>query len=183
MRHELTRRVATLFALHGRQAYEGSRRESVTMLEHALQCALLAEQAQAPASLVLAALLHDIGHCTDGVVDDECTDDRHELRALPWLGRSLGAEVLDPIRLHVAAKRYLVALQPAYLQGLSPASVHSLGLQGGPMDSAACRAFEAEPHAQQAVALRRWDDAAKTPGLPTPGLDVYLRQLDALLDV
>ncbi len=175
----LSARLRALFHRHGHQAYEGGRREPVTALEHALQCAQLAEWAGAPPSLVVAALLHDIGHFVGGagaVADTE--DDAHERRALPWLGRAFGPEVTEPIRLHVAAKRYLVTADPAYAGLLSPASRHSLALQGGPMSNAECEAFEALPFAPDAALLRRWDDAAKTPGRPTPPLDWYRALVD-----
>ncbi len=182
MSHELQvlARIDDLFTRFGTTAYEGGRRESVSALEHALQCAQLAEWAGAPAPLVAAALLHDIGHFCEGVAGDDIHDDTHEQRALPLLGRAFGRSVLEPIRLHVAAKRYLVATEPDYAAGLSPASVHSLALQGGPMNADECEVFEAEPHAESALLLRRWDDAAKTPGKTTPPLAYYLSLLGDL---
>lgn len=171
--------IEGLFLRHGGKAYDGSRREPVTALQHALQCAQLAEWAHADDSLVAAAFLHDIGHFVAGVADDR-TDDRHETQALPYLTGRFGAEVLEPIRLHVAAKRYLVTTDPAYLAGLSPASVHSLTLQGGAMSLDEADAFAATPFAMDAVQLRRWDDLAKTPGQTTPSLDYYLALLEDL---
>ncbi|MET0333582.1 MAG: HD domain-containing protein [Rhizobacter sp.] len=169
--------IEALFLQHGQQAYDGSRRESVTALAHALQCAQLAEWAHADDTLVAAALLHDIGHFITPVEGDT-QDDSHELLARPALAHLFGPEVLEPIRLHVAAKRYLVVTDSAYFDSLSPASVHSLSLQGGPMDAEELARFEATPHAMQAVQLRRWDDLAKTPGLATPPLGYYLALLD-----
>lgn len=171
--------IAELFARHGHQAYDGQRRESVSALEHALQCAQLAEWARADDTLVAAALLHDIGHFVTPV-DGDTDDDRHEVLALPYLAARFGDAVLEPIRLHVAAKRYLVATDADYLGTLSPASVHSLALQGGPMGRDEADAFEALPHALAAVQLRRWDDLAKTPGLATPPLGYYLALLAGL---
>lgn len=168
--------IEALFERHGQAAYEGGRREPVSALAHALQCAQLAEWAHADESLVAAAFLHDIGHFVAAEVDD-ATDDRHEDIALPLLAARFGPEVLEPIRLHVAAKRWLVATDPAYLATLSPASVHSLALQGGPMDEDEVARFEAMPHAMEAVQLRRWDDLAKTPGLVTPPVGYYLALL------
>jgi phosphonate degradation associated HDIG domain protein len=177
----LSERVRALFAEHGARAYDGARRESVTALEHALQCAQLAEWAGAPTALVVAALLHDIGHFAQaGDAAGDETDDAHEMRALPWLGGALGAEVTEPIRLHVAAKRYLVVVDPLYSEALSPASQHSLQLQGGPMSAAERAAFEATPFAPEATLLRRWDDAAKTFGKTTASLDWYLPLIDDL---
>jgi phosphonate degradation associated HDIG domain protein len=182
MNHEMVPRIAALFTRFGANAYEGSRRESVSALAHALQCAQLAEWADAPSTLVAAALLHDIGHFVDGLVDDESSDDRHERRALPWLSSAFGPEVTEPIRLHVVAKRYLVTVEPGYRDGLSPASIHSLALQGGDLDAAGRAAFEAEPFAAEAIALRRWDDSAKHIGKTTPSLDYYLALLEALCE-
>jgi len=173
--------IEALFLLHGAQAYESLRREPVTALEHALQCAQLAEWAHADDALVAAAFLHDIGHFPlEGDEVGDAVDDRHETRALPFLDEHFGPEVLQPIRLHVAAKRYLVATDPDYLGSLSPASVHSLGLQGGAMTPAEVDAFEVTPYAMDAVQLRRWDDLAKVPGQRTPPLGYYIALLDDL---
>jgi phosphonate degradation associated HDIG domain protein len=173
------RDIETLFLRHGQQAYDDSRREPVTATQHALQCAQLAEWANADDTLVAAALLHDIGHFISAE-GGEHVDDRHEEQALPFLASRFGDAVLEPIRLHVAAKRYLVATDPHYQRGLSAASVHSLGLQGGPMAPHEVAAFEALPFAMDAVQLRRWDDLAKVPGQATPSLGYYLALLDDL---
>lgn len=177
MRTDLIEEIAALFAVHGRQAYEGARRESVTALEHALQCAQLAEWAHAEATLVTAALLHDVGHFV-GAAMDERVDDRHEVRAQAWLKRGFGPAVTEPVRLHVAAKRYLVTVDPAYAATLSSASIHSLALQGGPMSDRERSAFDREPFGREAVMLRRWDDLAKVPGRPTPPLAHFLAGID-----
>jgi phosphonate degradation associated HDIG domain protein len=171
--------IEALFTQYGQQAYDGSRRESVTALQHALQCAQLADWAHADDTLVAAALLHDLGHFLTPVEGDD-EDDRHETIALPYLAGCFGAEVLEPIRLHVAAKRYLVTTDAGYLAGLSPASVHSLALQGGPMTAFEVAEFEARPFAMDAVQLRRWDDLAKTPAQATPALGYYLALLEEL---
>jgi len=171
-------RIEDLFVRHGSTAYEGARKESVSALEHALQCAQLAEWANADAPLVAAAFLHDIGHFV--VVDPEgdCIDDVHELRAVSFLAEGFGAGVIEPVRLHVQAKRYLVAMDANYAATLSSASVHSLALQGGPMSADECRFFEDLPFSRQAVALRRWDDLAKEVGKRTPPLAYYLALLE-----
>ncbi len=180
--HTMVLQIEALFLRHGDQAYDGSRREPVSAMQHALQCAQLAEWAHADDTLVAAALLHDIGHFI-AAESDEQVDDRHELRALPFLAPRFGPAVLEPIRLHVAAKRYLVATDPAYLSGLSTASAHSLGLQGGAMSADEIAAFEATPFAMDAVQLRRWDDLAKQPAQATPSLGYYLALLDDLQTV
>ena len=165
--------IERLFAPHGSQLYDGQLRESVTALEHSLQCAQLAEWARADDALVAAALLHDIGHFVDELSGDQ-VDDFHERRAATLLAAAFPAAIVEPVRLHVQAKRYLVATDAGYLAGLSSASVHSLGLQGGPMGADECRAFEATPFAEDAVLLRRWDDSAKVIGRQTPPLAYYL---------
>ena len=171
--------IEDLFERYGGALYEGERQESVTALEHALQCAQLAEWAHAAPALVAAALLHDVGHLlalSDPQNMDDI-DDAHELRVLPFLAQAFGPAVTEPVRLHVAAKRYLVRADERYAQRLSPASIHSLRLQGGPMDDAEVRAFNALPYAQDALQLRRWDEAAKVIGRSTPPLFHYLALL------
>ena len=169
--------VFRLFAIGGEVAYFG---EAVSQTAHALQSAHLAERAGADDALVVAALLHDVGHLLHGLPEDiseRGIDGRHEQGGADWLARHFGPAVSEPVRLHVAAKRYLCAVEPAYLAGLSPASRHSLDLQGGPFDAQAARAFEDEPVFRDAVRLRRWDDEAKVPGLAVPGLDHYRGRL------
>ena len=127
-------------------------------------------------ALVVAALLHDIGHLVTKEAEDAADhgiDTRHEVLGQAWLARYFGPEVTEAIRLHVPAKRYLCATDAAYLGQLSPASVQSLGLQGGPFDKAEIGQFEANPHFRDAIALRRWDDLAKVPGMDVPPLDHY----------
>jgi gamma-butyrobetaine dioxygenase len=166
----------------GAAAYFG---EPVTQLQHALQTAALAEGAGAPGALVVAALLHDIGHLlmtatTDALPGD--TDPHHEDAGERWLSAHFGPAVTEPIRLHVAAKRYLCAIDPDYAASLSPASQDSLLLQGGPMTADEVSAFTATPWAAEAAALRRWDDAAKTPGLDVPGLSQYRSRIVRLVE-
>lgn len=173
--------IETQFRTYGNRRYGGARGEPVSALAHALQCAQLAEWAHAEPSLVAAALLHDIGHFSDERLVGDLQDDHHEVRALPWLQQHFGVAVAEPVRLHVAAKRYLVAVLPGYATALSTASLHSLTLQGGPMAPHEVAAFDTLPWARQAVALRRWDDLAKVPGKTTPPLDYYLALLEELL--
>ncbi|HEY6513488.1 MAG TPA: HD domain-containing protein [Burkholderiaceae bacterium] len=165
--------IGLLLTLHGERPYDGQRHESVTELQHALQCAQLAEWSQVGHSLVAAALLHDIGHFAAAAIGDDI-DDEHEQRAAVLLDGVFPAAVIEPVRLHVQAKRYLVATDAKYLAGLSSASVHSLALQGGAMNTDECRRFEAIRHAEDALLLRRWDDSAKMPGRKTPPLAYYL---------
>lgn len=174
--------IEALFRRHGDTPYDGARREAVSALEHALQCAQLAEWAQAEPPLVAAALLHDIGHfiVAEAIARNDHVDDAHESIPAGWIGQVFGAAVAEPVRLHVLAKRWLVRAEPAYAATLSAASQHSLALQGGPMTDPDMVAFESRPFAHDAIRLRRWDDLAKVPGRRTPPLDHYLALLGEL---
>jgi phosphonate degradation associated HDIG domain protein len=170
--------VLRLFQERGGSQYGG---ESVSQQEHALQAAMFAECAGSDAALIVAALLHDVGHLLHTLPDDapeQGVDDRHEDLAARWLATRFPAAVVEPARLHVAAKRYLCATDPDYLGQLSPPSILSLKLQGGPMSPDETRQFAAFAHCQSAVALRRWDDAAKIPDLPTPNVEHYIPHLN-----
>ena len=179
----LVERIAELFRLRGGSEYGG---ESVTQSEHALQAALLAENSGASPALVVAALLHDVGHLLHDLPDDapdDGIDDLHEELGHRWLRDWFVPEVAEPVRLHVEAKRYLCAVDPAYYGALSEPSRQSLKLQGGPLAPDEVRRFEAGPHFRASVELRRWDDGAKTAGLPTPPLAHFLGYVsDALLE-
>jgi phosphonate degradation associated HDIG domain protein len=168
--------IGTLFAQRGGEQYSG---EPVTQLEHALQCALQAENEGADDELVTAALLHDLGHLLHdfGATPTlQGIDDVHQYRALPFLCGLFGAPVLDPIKLHVDAKRYLCATRPGYFAALSDDSKRSLGLQGGIFNEGQAEAFIHQSGAAQAVRLRVWDDLAKSAGMPTPTLAHYLER-------
>jgi gamma-butyrobetaine dioxygenase len=154
--------VQVLFASARGRDYLG---EAVTMADHQLQAAALARAAGEPDALVAAALLHDVGHLLPGA-----TDEGHGASGATWLARWFGEDVTEPVRLHVAAKRYLVATEARYAAELSPASVASLGNQGGPMDDDEVLAFRRHPHAAAAVVLRRLEDAAKDPEAVAPPL-------------
>jgi len=167
------REIAGLFESRGSGAYYG---EPVTMSEHMLQAAACAAAEGAPPALVLAALLHDVGHLVEEVpadIADWVSDAHHEEVGARWLVRRFGAEVVEPVRLHVPAKRYLCAVDPAYFARLSAASVHTLGLQGGPMSPEEVARFEAQPYHREAVRVRRFDDEGKRAGLRIPGLEHY----------
>jgi phosphonate degradation associated HDIG domain protein len=173
--------IVRLFENHGKAAYLG---EPVSQEEHALQAAFLAEQERAPNHLIAAALLHDIGHLIHGLpedIADRGIDGRHEVAGEAFLRKAFGPDVSEPVRLHVDAKRYLCSSDPHYLSQLSPASVQSLRLQGGPFSPAESAAFEKNPHAADAVRLRRWDDEAKIPGLDVPGVEHYRPVLEISL--
>lgn len=172
--------IPDIVELLGSRATTWYGQEAVSQLDHALQCAHLAEHAQESPETVVAALLHDLGHMLSpqqGLVPDHdampTKDDLHQFVALPFLRGLFSDAVLEPIKLHVDAKRYLCAVDAGYWAELSPASKHSLELQGGRYDEAQVRAFENLTYYAEAVRLRRYDDLAKIPGQPTPPLAHY----------
>jgi gamma-butyrobetaine dioxygenase len=152
--------------------------EEVGQLDHALQTAALAAADGAAEPLVGAALLHDAGHLLALRVRQHLGP--HERTAPAFMAELFPASVTTPIALHVAAKRYLCAVEPAYHAGLSAGSQRSLRRQGGPMVAAERAAFQATPGWADAVALRRWDDAGKVEGAATPGLASYEALLRSL---
>jgi len=173
--------IAGLFASEGADEYLG---EPVTQAAHMLQAAALAEKDGAPPALVAAALLHDVGHFHGAVTGHDLmrgTDNRHSHTGADWLAQWFGPEVTEPVRLHVAAKRYLCATEPGYAATLSPASVYTLGVQGGPMQGAELEEFTASPYAADAVRVRRWDDQAKDPQAGAPEFTHFRPLLSKLL--
>lgn len=178
---EFVDELAELFAGEGASAYLG---EEVTMAQHMLQAAARAGEAGAPDALIAAALLHDLGHFHGPVSGEELmegTDNRHSHTGADRLAEWFGPEVTEPIRLHVAAKRYLCAVEPGYFGRLSEASVYTLEVQGGPMSPAEVAAYEANPYAADGVAVRRWDDEGKDPEAPTPDFAHFRPLLTSLL--
>ena len=162
--------ITLLFARHGAEQYSG---EPVTQLEHALQAAHFAEQSEASDALVTACLLHDLGHLLNHQGETPTLrgiDDTHQYFALPFLRGLFPDAVLDAIKLHVDAKRYLCRANEGYWARLSEDSKRSLELKGGVFAPAQAERFIRQPFAADAVKVRLWDDAAKVPGLPTPGL-------------
>jgi phosphonate degradation associated HDIG domain protein len=169
-----------LLSSQGGDSYFG---EPVTVLEHSLEAAFFAREANSTDALVVAALLHDVGHLLHQQgehIADQGIDTQHEELAHHVLSTHFPASVTEPIRLHVAAKRYLCFADPAYLDALSPSSHQSLVLQGGPMSADEASAFLALPFAPEAIALRRWDDEAKIPSLAVPPAESYLPLIEAL---
>jgi phosphonate degradation associated HDIG domain protein len=176
---DLIDEIFRVFREYGSEEYLGER---VSMTEHMLQAAYAAERDGAPPRLVAAALLHDYGHFIHELPADAAEhgiDTQHEEVAHAFLSEHFGPEIAEPIRMHVAAKRYLCATDPSYLGELSPASVHSLGLQGGPYSADEVAEFELSPYARDAVRLRRYDDIGKVEGLETPDLEHYRAVLEA----
>lgn len=179
-RDRVVEEITDLYVRKGDASYG----EGVSLAEHSLQAAWLAEQEGQAPPLIVAALLHDIGHLLHDFPDDIADrgiDSQHESLASAWLSQHFSPEVSEPVRLHVAAKRFLCAREPAYLTALSPASVQSLHLQGGPMSAEEVKCFVAEPFKDSALQLRRWDDLAKVTGLRTPGFDHYRAAFTAVL--
>ncbi len=172
------KQITDLFDRHGDNRYG----EHVNQREHMLQCAKLAEDAGEAPAMIAAALLHDVGQFLEGAGDAAEThglDAAHERLGEAFLSQWFSEDVTAPIFLHVAAKRYLCAVEPGYLEDLSGASALSLGLQGGPFDAAECQAFEAHPFFKEAIRLRRYDDAGKQPGMVTPDIHHYVEILHA----
>ena len=168
--------IEQLFAEHGDEQYTG---ESVTQLEHALQTAYLAENEGADDELVTAALLHDLGHLLHELGDTPSlrgVDDVHQYRALPFLRGLFSDDVLNAIKLHVDAKRFLCATRPHYHALLSEDSKRSLLLQGGSFDDATAADFMRQAGAERAVQLRLCDDAAKIENLATPTLTHFMQR-------
>ena len=166
--------IEKLFRDHGHIAYSG---EGVTQLEHALQSAQLAERDEAPPELVAAAFLHDLGHLLNRQGETPTArgiDDQHQYFAIPFIRPLFPASIVEAIRLHVDAKRALCALEPEYYEALSEDSKRSLTLQGGIFTREETQAFLAKPFADNAMRVRRWDDAAKVPGQVTPPIGHYL---------
>lgn len=172
--------IFSAFATSGHRHYG----ESVTELQHALQCALLATQNNEDPAMIVACLLHDYGHLRHHLGEKSALagiDARHELIGASELAERFPEAVTEPIRLHVEAKRYLCHREPGYFDTLSEASVLSLELQGGVMNEPEAGVFELLPHSRAAIRLRRYDDGAKVADLPVPGLESYRRLLESMV--
>jgi len=174
--------IRGLFEAHGQTSYSG---EPVTQLEHALQSGALAEAEGASDELVTAAFLHDIGHLLNRQGETPTArgiDDLHQYFALPFLRAVLPESVLEPIRLHVDAKRCLCAIDQTYFGRLSIDSVRSLELQGGIFSDDEAQTFLQKPFAEDALRLRRWDDLAKEANRATPDIDHYLHVVSRVME-
>jgi phosphonate degradation associated HDIG domain protein len=175
--------ISDLYLAHGSEQYGG---EAVNQLQHALQCASLAENSGATPELICASLLHDLGHLLRFNAENErdevrpVTDDLHQYLVVPFLRGVFSDAVIEPIKLHVDAKRYLCAIDEAYGSGLSAASKHSLALQGGPYTPDEAAGFIKRPYAEDAVNLRRWDDLAKEAKATPPQWSSYSELLEGL---
>jgi 2-amino-1-hydroxyethylphosphonate dioxygenase (glycine-forming) len=169
--------IRELFEKGGSEAYFG---EEVTQLQHALQSAHRATEAGADNEMVVAALLHDVGHLLGGDVHAEIGVIDHDRTCIDWLkARGFSPRLIALVSGHVRAKRYLVATRPDYRGKLSEASKKTLELQGGPMSPAEVRDFEEDPHFREMLRLRAWDEQAKDPVAVVPGLEAYEEQIVA----
>lgn len=172
--------IADIFARRGGDSYMG---EAVTMSQHMLQTATLAQKANASDALVAASLLHDIGHYTSEFPEDALAsgqDNYHETAGADVLKAFFPKSVTEPIELHVAAKRYLCAVNDNYFSRLSAASVQSLNVQGGPMNADEVEAFRKHEYYQDALRLRVWDDEGKIAGVETPAFEDFAPSLEHL---
>lgn len=177
--HDVIFQIQALFQSHGHHAYG----EGVSQLDHALQCSALAVREGAPSALIGAAFLHDIGHFLHHDADAALAagvDDRHEALGFSYLDERFGPSISHLVRLHVEAKRWLCFQDAAYHASLSPASQRSLALQGGVMTDDEAESFAALHYAQDAIRLRRWDDAGKVPELVVPPMAHFLELLAPL---
>lgn len=184
----LTTPQAVVEHIYGLFAEKGHRHygEDVTELEHALQSATFAERAGEPDVLVVAALLHDYGHLMHDLgeaIAEAGIDAHHEELGAKQLAKWFPPEVVEPVRLHVTSKRYLCFKDPAYLAGLSAASVTSLGVQGGPMSAEEANEFERHPHFEHAVRMRHYDDLGKVKGMVTPTLEDFRARVEKFVQV
>lgn len=176
-----TNQIIHLFESNGNSMYGG---EAVTQLAHALQTANLAKNNGANDALITASLLHDIGHLLHDLPEmasEDGIDDIHEELASAFLKHHFIQAVVEPVKLHVQAKRYLCATEPDYYESLSQPSKTSLAIQGGIMTDIELKEFEKNPYYRDAISLRKWDDLAKDPGLKSPDLYEFISFIEASL--
>ena len=173
--------IEDVFKRRGAESYLG---EQVTMAQHMLQTAQCAEQAGADDSQIVAALLHDIGHYKNEIPENVLAKGKnnfHEEAGANFLEDYFPSSVVEPIRQHVAAKRYLCAVKSDYFERLSPASVHTLNLQGGPMNTEEVEEFEKNDYLVQCIQLRYWDEDGKDPERKHPPFSYYRPLIESLV--
>lgn len=176
-KNQIIDQIIATFRERGHRQYG----EDVTESQHALQCATFARQNGESQAIVAACLLHDYGHLVHDLGEDIAdlgVDAQHETLGANRLAQWFTADVVEPVRLHVAAKRYLCWKDPGYNDGLSEASQQSLRLQGGPMTDDEGIAFEKNPHFENAIRLRRYDDMGKLPEMQTPDFEDFRTDLE-----
>lgn len=173
---EILKQIEAIYDSMGHNQYG----EGITQTEHGVQCARLAQEDGERSDMVVAALLHDIGHLIEEI-SPEHGNFKHDKVGAEFLAPYFPPGVTEPIRLHAQAKRYLCTVEAGYIDGLSEASRYSLVHQGGLMSELEVTAFRAEPFYQQAIKLRRWDDEGKDPALAAAPFADFLADLqDAL---
>ena len=182
MKNNIVSSLLNLLEIKGSNIQYGN--ENVTQLEHALQCAELAEKNNFSKEIITAALLHDIGHLLYDGEDpiEEGKDGYHENLGADYLSTFYGDAVIRPIRAHVACKRYLSAVEKGYYEILSEASKISLEAQGGPFSKKEAEEFIKKPFMKEAVELRRFDDQAKVLNKETPNLEHFKNYLEESLE-
>ena len=183
--NEQIRAVSAAIEQLFQQAGDVSYGEDVTQSAHALQTAALAEEEGASHALILASLLHDVGHMVHpdaALALEQSQDDTHEQLGAEWLAQFFGPAVTQPVALHVQAKRYLCWADPDYYDGLSDVSKKSLALQGGVFSDDQAREFLQVPYAREAISLRKWDERAKISGAATPDLPHFLQSVRHCLE-
>tara|TARA_Y100000758_G_scaffold250977_1_gene187301 strand:- start:637 stop:1200 length:564 start_codon:yes stop_codon:yes gene_type:complete len=179
--HNIVNYIEDIFDRRGAESYLG---EDVTMSQHMLQAAQCAEKSGADGSLIVAALLHDIGHYKNEIPETALAKGKnnyHEEAGANFLEDYFPISVIEPIRQHVAAKRYLCAVKSDYFDRLSPASVHTLNLQGGPMNQEEVKEFEKNDYLEQCINLRYWDEDAKDPDRVCPSFASYRALIESLV--
>lgn len=173
--------IEDIFLRRGAESYLGER---VTMAQHMLQTAQCAEEAGADSAQIVSALLHDIGHYKNEIPESSLAkgvNNFHEEAGANFLEEYFPASVVEPIRQHVAAKRYLCAVKADYFERLSAASVHTLDLQGGPMNEKEIEEFENNDYLDHCINLRYWDEEGKDPDREHPPFSYYRPLIDSLV--
>jgi predicted HD phosphohydrolase len=158
--------------LNNKSLYLG---EKVTMTEHMIQTAMLAEKNNCSSNLVCSSLLHDYGHFILENPDDlvaKNKDGKHEDVGCEFLGKYFVEDILGPIKYHVKAKKYL-AREKKYYELLSEASKVSLKLQGGIMSNEEAKKFESNKFFKNSIKLRTFDEIAKKAGLKIKSINKY----------
>jgi len=177
---EIIEEILAAFAACGHLDYG----ESISMQEHMLQSAFLAESKGEDDAVVVATLLHDYGHLVCNMPNntfEEGIDNYHEDAGADALQDWFGDEIVGAVRLHVAAKRYLCAATPAYRDKLSPASITTLAVQGGPMDEQEMAEFRKLAGHRMALKVRVYDDLGKEKQMERPELEHYIPKLVACM--
>lgn len=158
--------------------------EDISMREHMLQTACLAENNGEDNRVVVAALLHDYGHLICNMPNDSFErgrDNCHESLGATALEKWFDDDIVDAVRLHVEAKRYLCTANSEYIDKLSQASVATLAIQGGPMNHQEMRRFQQEKGYEMAIRIRVYDDRGKVPEMQRPALEQYIPKIRACL--